>query len=179
MREDDVAIVELAALAVARERGLHDTLAQRAILAAKRAAAGRSCSAARTQTCLLCCSAFAAVGGGGDFIIGKTVQLFATYRPRSNRRFSPSARFAERGLQARQLRVHRLELGFISLGEFRARAHEILVIALQQIFRLGIQTEFVARVVEGLDPGERADCSNGSRPHAPRVSAQAQSQFSA
>ena len=47
-----LAVVELAAAAAAGERGLVQALAQRAVLRARLAAAGRWCSAARARTCL-------------------------------------------------------------------------------------------------------------------------------
>ena len=68
--------------------------------------------------------------------------------------FSFSTFWVKRRLQCGDLGVHRLELGLVGLGELGAGAHEILVVALEQPVRLGVQAEFGALVVERLDARE-------------------------
>ena len=58
------------------------------------------------------------------------------------------------GLQGRQLGIDLLELFLVRIGELRAGAHEILVIALEQISRFRIESEVGAIVVKLLHARE-------------------------
>ena len=61
----------------------------------------------------------------------------------------------ERGPQGRELGVQGLQLFLVRIGERRAGAHEVLVIAPEQSLRLGVEPERVALLVERRHPREQ------------------------
>ncbi len=68
----------------------------------------------------------------------------------------------KRRLERGNLGVEGLQLGLVGIGQLRAGADEIQVVALEQPERLAVETEVLARLVERLDPGEeRAVQENG------------------
>ena len=62
----------------------------------------------------------------------------------------------ERGLQRRELGVQRAQLGLAGLGQLRAGAHEVLVIAPQQARGFGVETQRIALLVQRVDAREQA-----------------------
>ena len=99
----DIARIELAAFAVARKRGLHDLLAQRAILQRpEHRLAGRVLEPDNELAFLVL--VFRGRGRARDLVVGKTGEIFFRYRPQPTTRFFPSGRFVRTASAAWRVR---------------------------------------------------------------------------
>jgi hypothetical protein len=98
---------------------------------------------------------FRRCGNACHLVFGKTAQIvLAIDNDRGCILFLQNILF-DLGLQSCQLGVDFLELLLVRIGEFRARAYEILVIALEQISRFRVESQVVAIVVKLLDTREQ------------------------
>ena len=61
----------------------------------------------------------------------------------------------EGSLQGGELGIERAELGLFGLGEFRASAYKVFVVAVKEAHGLGVETERAAAVIERRQSGEK------------------------
>ena len=95
------------------------------------------------------------IGRGGDLRRGQSFEFgLALDQQRGVARGLQDILAELRG-QRGQLLVELAQLGFVRLGQLSAGAHELGVIALEQLQRLGIQVQLRALAVERIDAGEQ------------------------
>ena len=134
----DFLIVEFAAVAVPRQRGLHDFFAERAVLQrSERRLAGRVQQSNGELPFLAL--RFRRRRRRRDFAFGKTRQVFAFIDDNRRRIFFLQYILLEFGLQLGELGIDLLQFRLVGVGELGARPDEILVVTLQEPFRFRVE----------------------------------------
>ena len=150
---DDIASIELATFAVARERCLHESLTQRSIL--QGAEPWLAAGVLKLDDEL----AFLLFGVRGidhalHLIVREAGKFFFLIDDHRRRVSLLQNILLEIRLQFRQLGVDLFELLLLRIGQLGSRAHEILVITFEQISRFRIEPELVALLIKRLDSRE-------------------------
>ena len=155
------AIVELAAVAVAGERGVHDARAQIAILQRRQ----RRLATGVLQGNHVLALHFLVLRGlrrSGDGVVGHTVKhCLVIDDDRGIAHFLQHV-LCKLGLQRRDLAVHGLQLVLVGIGQLGAGADKILVVTLDQANAFGIKAQLVALVIQAADAREQLAVEHGA-----------------
>ena len=149
-----LAVVELAAVAAAVERGVHQLFAQGAALQRRQRRLARGVLQGEQVLAveLLC---LGRLGRRGDRVVGQTLEVVLLVHHDSTGVGFLEQLLAELGLQRGELRVEILQLGLVGVVELGAGADEIGVVAPQQALAFGVEAELVALVVQRLHAREQ------------------------
>ena len=151
---DDGFRVVVAAVIAAGDRCIVETLAEVAILQVglRRLLGG---VLQREQPLALQAARFGPFGGRGDIGVGQAVEEhFVVDDDGRSVRVGQNA-IAELCCQLRLLLIESPQRGLVGLIELRAGADEVLVVALHQKLRLGVEAQRAAAVVKRFDPREK------------------------
>ena len=164
---DDPAVVVLAALAAAGERGPHDALAEAAVLERRQ---GRLPARVqqRDDVAAFQVARLRRRDGGRDLALGEPRQLVARLDHHGRGVHLVEHVLGEPARQRRQPGVDGLHALLLGVGEPRPGPHEVDVVLLDEPPRLVVEAERVALLVQRLDPREQA----GVEQHAVGVGGQ-------